>query len=69
MSQVLAVLVGLAVLSAGTAEARGARVRSYVTKKGTYVQSHQRTASDRSRSNNWSSKGNSNPYTGKRGSK
>lgn len=45
------------------------RVRSYTTKRGTYVPSHYRTARDGAKSNNWSTKGNSNPYTGKRGSK
>jgi hypothetical protein len=42
-------------------------VRGHVTKKGSYVQPHRRTNPDRSRSNNWSSKGNVNPYTGKTG--
>jgi len=43
------------------------QVRGHVTKKGVYVQPHRKTNSDRSRSNNWSSKGNVNPYTGKMG--
>ncbi len=44
-------------------------VRSHVTKRGTYVQPHVRTSPDHSRQNNWSTRGNTNPYTGKRGSK
>lgn len=42
-------------------------VRGHVTKKGTYVQPHRRTNPDGSKTNNWSSKGNMNPYTGKKG--
>lgn len=44
-------------------------VGGYVRKNGTYVQAHYRTGADSTRANNWSTKGNSNPYTGKRGSK
>lgn len=45
------------------------RVKSYVRKDGTYVDSHFRSNSDKSFYNNWSSRGNSNPFTGSRGSK
>jgi hypothetical protein len=44
-------------------------VRSYVKKNGTYVQPHHRTSPDRTQRNNYSTKGNLNPYTGKRGTK
>ena len=44
-------------------------VRGHVTKNGTYVQPHRATNPDSSRANNWSSKGNSNPYTGKAGTR
>lgn len=44
-------------------------VRGYTTKRGTYVEPHQRTAPDKSKANNWSTKGNVNPYTGKEGTK
>jgi len=44
-------------------------VRSYVTKRGTYVAPHRQTNPDHSKLNNWSSKGNVNPYTGKPGTK
>lgn len=44
-------------------------VRSYKTKKGTIVKAHRATDSDGKKSNNWSHKGNSNPNTGKRGTK
>lgn len=42
-------------------------VRPYYRSDGTYVQGHYRTAPDNSRWNNYSTKGNVNPYTGERG--
>ena len=44
-------------------------VHGYTKKDGTYVASHQRTASNRTQRDNWSSKPNVNPYTGKEGTK
>ena len=44
-------------------------VRGHVTKEGTYVPAHRRTAADGRFGNNWSTKGNSNPYTGKAGTR
>ena len=41
--------------------------RPYVRSDGTYVQGHYRTAPDNTRLNNWSTQGNSNPYTGQKG--
>lgn len=50
------------------ADAAGSvRVRGYYKKDGTYVAPHYRSAPDSSKSNNWSSQGNYNPHTGKRG--
>lgn len=43
------------------------KVMGYYRKNGTYVSSHYRSNPDRSRVNNWSAKGNYNPYTGKKG--
>lgn len=45
------------------------RVRSYQTKSGKQVQSHQRSTRNRSKADNWSTKGNVNPVTGKAGTK
>lgn len=51
-------------------QARGSvRVKRYTTKSGKYVAPHVRSAPDRSKTNNWSSKGSTNPYTGKRGTR
>jgi hypothetical protein len=44
------------------------RVRSYTKSNGTLVESYYRTRSDNTKSNNYSTKGNINPYTEKRGS-
>jgi hypothetical protein len=57
-------------MTAFHAEARGSHgVRGYTKKNGTVVAPHHATNRDNSKSNNWSHKGNVNPYTGKRGTK
>jgi len=43
------------------------RVHSYFRKNGTYVHSYYRSNRDYSRFNNYSTRGNYNPYTGKKG--
>lgn len=42
-------------------------VNGYYRKNGTYVQPHQRSNADGNPWNNYSTRGNTNPYTGKRG--
>ena len=42
-------------------------VRPYVRSDGTYVQPHFRSSPNGSTLDNWSTKGNTNPYTGKSG--
>lgn len=44
-------------------------VRAYTTRKGTYVAAHRATNPDHTKANNWSTRGNVNPYTGKPGTK
>ena len=44
-------------------------VKGYVKKDGTYVAPHQQTNPDGTKLNNWSTKGNVNPYTGVPGMK
>ena len=46
---------------------RDVYVRGYTRKDGTYVQPHHRSAPDSNPYNNWSTKGNVNPYTGQMG--
>jgi hypothetical protein len=60
----LAAFINIAAFAQGSK-----RVRGYTKRSGTYVQSHRRTNADHTRRNNWSTKGNINPYTGKRGTK
>lgn len=45
------------------------RVRGYIKRDGTYVTPHYQTAPNATRLDNWSSKPNVNPYTGKPGTK
>jgi hypothetical protein len=58
--------IAIAFLSA-SAFARDVYVAPHVTKNGTYVEGHHRTAPDSSRVNNYSTQGNVNPYTGQTG--
>ena len=44
-------------------------VNGYYKSNGTYVQGHYRSSPDSYRNNNWSTSGNTNPYTGKRGTR
>ncbi len=46
----------------------GVPVAGYYRSNGTYVAPHYRTPADGIKSNNWSYRGNTNPYTGRRGS-
>lgn len=72
---VLALASSLAIAKGGgghsgsSASSGSHAVRGYVTKRGTYVAPHRQTNSDTTRLNNWSHKGNVNPYTGKVGTK
>ena len=43
------------------------RVSGYTTKRGTYVQSYYRSSPNNTKLDNYSTKGNYNPYTGKSG--
>ncbi len=64
---VLALLIGIVSLSA-SAEARTTRVRGYFKPStGHYVMPHYKTTPNRSKFDNFSTKGNYNPYTGKAG--
>lgn len=42
-------------------------VKPHVTKDGTYVQGYERTAPNSTKMDNYSTQGNSNPYTGQAG--
>src|SRR5690606_34362160 len=59
----------LTLLLLATDVAAQVRVRSYTRKDGTYVRSHFRSRPDGNFWNNWSTIGNTNPYTGEPGTK
>tara|TARA_B100001029_G_scaffold178623_1_gene185840 strand:- start:531 stop:773 length:243 start_codon:yes stop_codon:yes gene_type:complete len=44
-------------------------VSGYYRSDGTYVKPHYRSSPDSYRNNNWSTSGNTNPYTGKQGTR
>lgn len=59
-----------ALAAAAPACAKGtAHVKAHVTKSGVYVPAHERTTPNATKADNWSSKGNVNPRTGKAGTK
>ncbi len=63
----LVLLIGILSFSA-SAEARTTRVRGYYKPStGSYVAPYYKTAPNRSKFDNFSTKGNYNPYTGKKG--
>ncbi|MBT9528527.1 MAG: hypothetical protein IV105_24970 [Rhizobacter sp.] len=67
-------LICVVVLAASAAHAKGGKggshhVSGHVTKNGAYVPPHQATNPNGTKTDNWSSKGNANPYTGKEGTK
>lgn len=43
------------------------RVKGYTTKKGTYVAPHYKSSPNKSKFDNYSTKGNVNPFNGKKG--
>ena len=63
----LLVIGMLIIFAAGSAFARDTYVKGYYRSNGTYVQPHYRTSPDNSLLNNYSTKGNVNPYTGRKG--
>ena len=64
------ILILTAILSfCSFAKGSNVHVNGYFRSNGTYVQPHYRSAPDHDFYNNWSTKGNTNPYTGKIGTK
>jgi hypothetical protein len=57
----------LLMASSAAALAQSHYVHPYTKKDGTYVQGHYKTAPDDTKLNNYSTKGNLNPYTGEEG--
>ncbi len=67
----IGLLAGWAVPAAAKGGSSGGShsVRGYTTKNGTYVAPHQQTNPNGTKRDNWSTKGNVNPNTGKPGTK
>lgn len=59
----------LLLLISTAAFAQDVRVRGYDRQDGTHVNSYMRSAPDSTRDNNYSTRGNTNPYTGEAGHK
>lgn len=51
------------------AKSEHTHVEGYSKKDGTYVAPHDRSSADHTKNNNWDTKGNTNPETGKAGTK
>lgn len=65
----LATVIATSVAHAQSSTPPTTTVHSYKKKDGTVVQSYKRTIPDGTKRNNFSTKGNVNPYTGKKGTK
>ena len=65
----VAAVILTALCSSAFAGAGSHSTKGYTKKDGTYVAPHRQTNPDKSKVNNWSAKGNTNPYTGKDGTK
>lgn len=64
------VIIALALAASPAAWAKSSHgVHGYTKKDGTTVQPHRATNPDKTKKNNYSSKGNTNPNTGKQGTK
>ena len=59
----------LSFLFVASVQAQDVKVRGHYNSNGTYTQEHYRTSPNNTQSDNWGTKGNSNPYTGQSGTK
>jgi len=66
LSLLVGAALGVLVITPALAQSSHS-VRGYTRKDGTYVAPHRATNPNSTRSDNWSTKGNVNPYTGKEG--
>ena len=67
MRQLFLVAILILFVSSPPVFAKSVNVRGGVTKSGTYRAPHQRTSPNKTKVDNWSTKGNVNPNTGKAG--
>ena len=68
LSKIICLII-LVTISTASFAVGSHRVKGYTKSNGTYVAPHRQTNSNRTQRDNWSSKPNVNPYTGKRGTK
>jgi hypothetical protein len=61
-------IIAMALCAISVSALAAQRVDGYTRKDGTYVAPHYRSESNSSKLDNYSTQGNSNPYTGERGS-
>ena len=67
---IVSLFVTFGLIFSSSVEAKTIRVKSYYKpSRGTYVMPSYRTSPNRTKLDNWSTKGNYNPYTGKKGTK
>jgi len=62
-------VVGSLFMGVPTVVSADVHVRGYYRNDGTYVQPHYRSDPDNRTDNNWSHKGNTNPYTEQKGTR
>ena len=67
MKLILCAALLLSTTATGTSAQRSVTVRGHTTREGVYVPPHVRTAPNETKVDNWSSRPNANPYTGKTG--
>jgi len=63
------ITIGLLIIASISSTHAVTYIKGYVRSNGTYVAPHYRSDSNNSRYDNWTTKGNRNPYTGKKGYK
>lgn len=68
-ASILAIASALAITLIASSASFAGSVHGYTRSDGTYVAPYERSAPDNSYNNNWSVKGNTNPYTGAEGTK
>jgi hypothetical protein len=67
--KLLAALLLLSTCLHAQSKSHSEKVHSYDKKNGTHVESYHRSKANSTEKDNYSTKGNTNPYTGKKGSK
>ena len=61
--------IAAALLLVATTASASDYVRGHTRSDGTYVQGHHRSSANSTQSDNWSTQGNTNPYTGQAGTR